>query len=48
MAGETLNFVLPLDLRAEALKYAREHDLSLAQLVRLALREFLKEKKAEL
>lgn len=44
MAGEFFNFVLPLELRDKAMKYAVAHDLSLAQLVRMALREFLEKK----
>lgn len=41
MAGYLFNFVLPLELREKLTEYAKAHDLSVAQIIRAALREFL-------
>lgn len=42
MKDGTFEFPLPAELLAELRAYAKAHDMSMAQVLRLALREFLK------
>ncbi len=42
MKDGTFEFPLPPELLAELRAYAKGHDMSMAQVLRLALREFLK------
>lgn len=44
MKDGNFEFPIPMDLREQLKAYAKAHDMSMAQVIRQALREYLKEK----